>query len=51
MPQWPLSSENLQVAKELVVQQDKIVPYLGARIAPTAVWPQRYSRGLIPCIL
>ena len=41
MPQWPLSSEKLQAAKELVVQQDKIVSYLGARIAPMAVWPQK----------
>ena len=41
---------GLHIAPEKV-QQDKIVSYLGARIAPTAVWPQRYSRGLIPCIL
>jgi hypothetical protein len=49
VPQWPLSSEKLQAAKELVeeqyllghIQQDKIVSYLRARIAPMAIWPQK----------
>jgi hypothetical protein len=41
VPQWPLSSEKLQAAKELVMQQDKIVSYLRARIAPMAIWPQK----------
>ena len=31
---------GLHIAPE-TVQQDKIVSYLGARIAPTAVWPQK----------
>jgi hypothetical protein len=41
VPQWPLSSQKLQAAKELVVQQDKRVSYLRARIAPMAIWPQK----------